>query len=288
MVIAIVAILASLLLPALDRAREQANRVVCASQLRQMTQGTTMYAIDSDDYLPTRSGRFRHNWGGGIPEVASMFELWSEDLDKYNSWVANRTSLEYLEDYSMMVCPSLSYRDATKKYLNKEWWTPGHYRPHGIVSSYEAPGISGEYHNGGKYMVQLSKHNPKTPLLVDRVVSPGAEGSGSWSQYKWSTHFDGYQSMGGNTSYPDGRVEWQSGWRMKDGWSQGQCVWPVRSPYPEFAKKYPHKQNTGYLGLCQLHTTHSQYWRRNDGTFYYFKRAPWVGKGPLRGAAWHE
>jgi len=53
-VIGIIAVLISLLLPALARAKEQANRVKCASNLRQIGQGIHMYANDSKQYRPVR------------------------------------------------------------------------------------------------------------------------------------------------------------------------------------------------------------------------------------------
>ena len=75
-VIAIIAILAAMLMPALEEARERANRARCINQLKQMTQATIMYALDNDEYLPTRSGHNKMEWAGGIAEVATMAELW--------------------------------------------------------------------------------------------------------------------------------------------------------------------------------------------------------------------
>ena len=52
-VIAIIAILAAMLLPALARAREQARRAVCISNLKQIGLGMHMYAQDWDEAFPS-------------------------------------------------------------------------------------------------------------------------------------------------------------------------------------------------------------------------------------------
>lgn len=52
MVIAVVAILASLLLPALSQAKTKARGITCLNNLRQWTLAMQLYAADHDDFLP--------------------------------------------------------------------------------------------------------------------------------------------------------------------------------------------------------------------------------------------
>src|SRR5260370_4132277 len=81
-VIGIIALLISILLPSLSRARETANRVKCGSNLRQIGQGMQLYANENNGNFPrtyyvagtatqglqaatpvgnTRTDPFRHN-----------------------------------------------------------------------------------------------------------------------------------------------------------------------------------------------------------------------------------
>ena len=64
-VIAIIALLIAILLPALNKAKETANRAKCASHLRALGQGITMYAGDNKGQYP----RTRHVPG----EIASFY-----------------------------------------------------------------------------------------------------------------------------------------------------------------------------------------------------------------------
>jgi len=68
-VIGIIALLISVLLPALNKARESAKKVSCASNLRQIGLAMQMYANDNQGWLPPRyDGSFRPmvSFGGNV------------------------------------------------------------------------------------------------------------------------------------------------------------------------------------------------------------------------------
>src|SRR3954471_16136526 len=71
-VIGIIALLISILLPSLNRARETANRVKCASNLRQIGQAILLYSNENKGAYPRTmyssgtSGTLLATWGTGF------------------------------------------------------------------------------------------------------------------------------------------------------------------------------------------------------------------------------
>lgn len=87
-VIAIIAILAGMLLPALQKAREKAYFASCANNFKTVGLGMQLYAADWDDHLPKKIGE------NGDPKA-----FWPVTLAQYteqpleNGWLTRKTTI---------------------------------------------------------------------------------------------------------------------------------------------------------------------------------------------------
>ena len=98
-VIAIIAILAGMLMPALQRAREQARRANCVSNLKNMGLALKMYAESYNSRMPATpgtvpKGNSTEKWGNGY------------DDEQTNSPLELLRANEFLSEYKIYVCPS--------------------------------------------------------------------------------------------------------------------------------------------------------------------------------------
>jgi prepilin-type N-terminal cleavage/methylation domain-containing protein/prepilin-type processing-associated H-X9-DG protein len=91
-VVSIIGILASLLLPALSKAKERAKSTACSSQVRQLSMALIMYAGDHGDECPPR--QMAPNWTLGL--------------------------YPYYQDVALLICPS-DARDSRRSYLINGW-----------------------------------------------------------------------------------------------------------------------------------------------------------------------
>ena len=122
-VIAIIAILAAMLLPALNQVRSKARSISCLNQNRQISQSMMGYQMDFNDYFIF--------WG------TSTSDSWAWNLHKY----------DYLKNSRLYLCPDLppdfAYRDDFIKTPETNWtyaWISYGYNYLGIGSNYYCGG----------------------------------------------------------------------------------------------------------------------------------------------------
>ena len=122
-VIAIIAILAAMLLPALNQVRSKARSISCLNHNRQISQSMMGYQMDFNDYFIF--------WG------TSTSDSWAWNLHKY----------DYLKNSRLYLCPDLppdfAYRDDFIKTPETNWtyaWISYGYNYLGIGSNYYCGG----------------------------------------------------------------------------------------------------------------------------------------------------
>lgn len=88
-VIAIIAILAAMLLPALNQARDKAKAANCQSNLKEVLLGTLMYANSFNDLIPLQLGKYDDS-------VGNVSSPWSATLRKDG----------FLSSSKVLICPA--------------------------------------------------------------------------------------------------------------------------------------------------------------------------------------
>ncbi len=94
-VIGIIALLIAVLLPALRRARDQANKTACMSNLRQIAMGFMLYASDNKDYCP---------WGSRADNPGNA--------DLVSDWIHYRNGIGNLKIETSAILKSMKIKGA--------------------------------------------------------------------------------------------------------------------------------------------------------------------------------
>lgn len=185
-VVAIIAILAAMLLPALSRAREQARRAVCINNLKQIGLATAMYANDYDGYIFTGFTLY-----GGSRQTDLIWHK-SGYIMGYGFLIHGG----YLKDAHILYCPS--NRKCTYKNQFAQKWK--------VLNQqcYSAYGFAGSSFSASDYF----KNDTwvKQHVLIKFHYPEGADSNYVYANYS-ITHGDGW-----NVLWYDGSVTWIPVW----------------------------------------------------------------------------
>ena len=163
-VIAIIAILVARLLPALAKAEEQAQKIICTSNLKQIALGFVLFQHDYDDRYPMRVA---YREGGSAEALPARLRNGSEDPYTWMHFGAMRSQLE---NPKIVICPSDSQTEATTfDYAIRDRGRIRYFNHNGKISYHINPNADNQ---------------PQTILVGDRNLTN-------------SFHYGGNQARGG-------------------------------------------------------------------------------------------
>ena len=147
-VIAIIAILAGMLLPALNQARERAKTTTCLNQLKQLSLACEMYRNDYRDRMP--------------PWISTLYPNYMSSLDVYHCPKDGNGPDTALKDWDQRGLIDSKYSDA-----------------------YDVPGKEGSYGNPTNDDVEkISYFYEFTESPCEFAKEVGETGNMTWNEYK--------------------------------------------------------------------------------------------------------
>jgi prepilin-type N-terminal cleavage/methylation domain-containing protein len=192
-VIGIIAVLISILLPALQSARKQAMKIECSSNLRQVGLAFHMYASENNGWYPTP-----------VPTLAwpmgALTLTWPNPEPPVGQGLLFR--LNYLKTGKVLYCPAAQGTDFTYEAM----WKPNDwhlcYSGYPCWARYRSP-----FDSLGALPANVADRNKdkSTRILSSDMVTTQF----SRQTYAWSGHLKRGRNAGGNVLTNDGSVRWR-------------------------------------------------------------------------------
>jgi prepilin-type N-terminal cleavage/methylation domain-containing protein/prepilin-type processing-associated H-X9-DG protein len=169
-VIAIIAVLMAILMPALNRVKEQGKRIVCENNLKSLQLCWIMYCDDNDDKLVNGAGGYDYS-SGNLIEIAWVGQAWKDDYGNPNAVmtltdrqlkqeIEGGALWEYVKDYDVYKCPTGR---------RGEWVT------YAVVDAMNGLYRTGTY-EGSNHVTAKGARNGRTVLWIKRrteITTPG-------------------------------------------------------------------------------------------------------------------
>ena len=261
-VIAIIAILASILFPVFARARENARRASCLSNLKQIGLGIMQYVQDYDEHYPMGwAGRAVRGSYGGIPQtqagtpgayfnVCDPGSCGSGGTGHFITWMD--MVYPYVKSVQIFVCPSttgtlLSGSPIPSYFMSKAYGNTNSQEPgSNVASDYGTYPYGMDILHTGTPAAAVVRAS-QTVMVADLGNNMGKYAMGLnprlWALYSdGSTYHDSFvpHLEGTNFAYGDGHVKWQSLATMQAAIgpdSSGRCNLdnPTNIPYCSLA-----------------------------------------------------
>ena len=213
-----------LLLPALTRARQQAKRAVCLSNLMQLSLAWIMYADDNDDRIINAVAGTDRKENGRILEKAWTGKDWPSDYETV------QLLPEEKQRQALMAGALWPYCKNTKLYRCPAG-LPGHMRTYSIVDSMN--GIAGEGTDeipGVHIKTRMEIRRPGNRVAfidVGRVIPDTY--SVYYDQQKWWDEPPVRHADGTSVNFADGHAEYWK-WRAAETVDHGKAAASVHSP----------------------------------------------------------
>jgi prepilin-type N-terminal cleavage/methylation domain-containing protein/prepilin-type processing-associated H-X9-DG protein len=200
-VMAIIFLLASILLPVFGRARANARRSACQSNLRQLGLAAMQYASDHDEHYPRYINEDYHTPPSGRP--SNGYWYWQEILHPYYK----NFDLLYCPEGHRFINPLAANYGVNRLLFERSsdtLLTSAVRHPAGTYLIFDAGSFELHpiYYTNAVYLVS-TRYLPGMGALDGTVGIPGLP-AGCVSDYRFGRHFGGV-----NMAYADGHVKFQ-------------------------------------------------------------------------------
>jgi prepilin-type N-terminal cleavage/methylation domain-containing protein/prepilin-type processing-associated H-X9-DG protein len=238
-VIAIISILAAILFPVFARARENARRASCMSNLKQIVLGAIMYTQDYDGHFPPAYPRD----AGGNPIVdtdtskpsGAFIVNISSSAKHYQTWMD--LVYPYVKSTQIFVCPSAvsdltapsyGYNEAFGSFSSQCYYFTK------TTSCYNSTVNEATVNRPSEVIVYMDDNRTYAPMVAPNNMNEAVLGKTTVTP-----HLDG-----GNRAYADGHVKWLTRAKIYHDYNDTTACTPAT---PQTSST---SNSSGYINYC--------------------------------------